>query len=85
VVTSYSFCDAFKCCSFGSDFEIMNGHTVEKKLTVSEKGKIIQEVEKTPTVLKNEIMKCSVLPPSYLRNTVLWNSILEENDWCMAL
>jgi hypothetical protein len=34
----------------GSDFEVINGHGVEKKLTIREKVKIIQEVEKNPTV-----------------------------------
>jgi hypothetical protein len=31
----------------------MNGHGVEKKLMKSEKVKIIQEVEKNPTVSRN--------------------------------
>jgi hypothetical protein len=32
VVTVRSFCVAFECCSFfGSDFEVTNGHGVEKK------------------------------------------------------
>jgi hypothetical protein len=29
-----------------------------KKLTINEKVKIIQEIEKNPTVLQNEIVKC---------------------------
>jgi hypothetical protein len=33
----------------------MNGHGVEKKLTIGEKVKIIHEVEKSPPVSRNEI------------------------------
>jgi hypothetical protein len=49
-----------------------------KKLIRSKKVKTIQEVEKNPTVLRNEIVKCSVLPP--LSSSVfLWEaSILKR-------
>lgn len=43
--------------------------------------KIIQEVEKNPSVLCNEIVKCFVLPP-LSSNVILWEaSILEEERW----
>jgi hypothetical protein len=42
-----------------------------KKLTKSEKVKIIQEVEKNPTVLRNEIAKHCQVPPSSLSNIIL--------------
>jgi hypothetical protein len=41
-----------------------------KKLTLSEKVKIIQEVEKNPTVFQNEMAKHLMLPPSSLSNIV---------------
>jgi DNA-binding Lrp family transcriptional regulator len=50
-----------------------------KKLTIREKVKIIQEVEKNPTVSQNEIAKHSGMPPSSLSYIILWKaSILEE-------
>jgi predicted transcriptional regulator len=56
-----------------------------KKLTISEKVKIIQEVEKNPTVSRNEIAKYFGLPPSSLSNIILWKaSILEEESRCGA-
>jgi ribosomal protein S25 len=55
-----------------------------KKLTISEKVKIIQEVEKNPTVSRNEIAKHFGLPPS-LSNIILQKaSILEEESQCGA-
>jgi hypothetical protein len=34
----------------GSDFEVMNGHGIEKKELINEKVKIIQEVDNNLTV-----------------------------------
>jgi hypothetical protein len=52
-----------------------------KKLMKSEKAKIIQEMEKNPTVLQNEIAKHFRLPPSSLSNIILRKaSILEEES-----
>jgi hypothetical protein len=64
----------------------VNGHGIEKKkLTVSEKVKIVQEVEKHPAMSQNEIAKCFVLPLSSLSNIILLKaSILEEEIWCGA-
>jgi hypothetical protein len=54
-----------------------------KMLTVSEKVKIIQNVESNQTVLQNEVVKCSVLPPSSLSNIILRKvSVLEQESWC---
>jgi predicted transcriptional regulator len=54
-----------------------------KKLTISEKVKIIQEVEKNPTVSQNEIAKHFGLPASLISNIILQKaSILEEESWC---
>jgi hypothetical protein len=53
------------------------------KLTTSEKVKIIQEVEKNPTVSRNEIVKHLRLPLSSLSNIILWKaSIPEEESRC---
>jgi transposase-like protein len=55
-----------------------------KKLTKSEKVKIIQEV-KNPTVSRNEIAKHFVLPLSSLNNIILQKaSIPEEESQCGA-
>jgi hypothetical protein len=43
-----------------------------KKLTISEKVKIIQEVEKNPTVSQNETAKHFALPLLSLSNIILW-------------
>jgi hypothetical protein len=52
-----------------------------KKLTKSEEVKIIQEVEKNPTVSRNEIAKHFWLPPSSLSNIILRKaSILGEES-----
>jgi hypothetical protein len=57
-----------------------------KKLTVSEKVKIIQEVGKNPTVFQNEVAKHSMLPPSSWSNIILQiASVLEEEIWHEAL
>jgi hypothetical protein len=45
-----------------------------KKIKISEKVKTIQEVEINPTVLQNELAKCSVLPTSSLRNIISMES-----------
>jgi predicted transcriptional regulator len=56
-----------------------------KKLTKSDKVKIIQEVEKYPTMSRNEIAKHFRLPPSSLSNIILRKaSILEEKSRCGA-
>jgi predicted transcriptional regulator len=56
-----------------------------KKLTITEKVKIIQEVEKNPTVLQNETAKHFGLPPSSLSNIILRKaSILEAESQCGA-
>jgi hypothetical protein len=56
-----------------------------KKLTINEKAKIIQEVEKNPIVSQNETAKHSVLPPSSLSTIILQKaSILEEESRCQA-
>jgi hypothetical protein len=47
-----------------------------KKLTTSEKVKIISEVEENPTVSQNEIVNCFVLPLLSFSNIIL--QILEE-------
>jgi hypothetical protein len=61
--------------------EAVHDHGVKKK--VSEKVKIIQEVENNPTVSQNEIAKCFVLRLSSLSNVILRKaSILEEVSWC---
>jgi hypothetical protein len=61
---SSKFWVAVECCSSSGDYlEPMNGHGIKKKLTINGKVKIIQEVEKNPTVLKNEIVKHFVLSP----------------------
>jgi hypothetical protein len=55
-----------------------------KKLTVNEGMKIIQDMEKHPTVLCNEIAVFYAALSS-LRNKIVWNfSILEEENWCGA-
>lgn len=60
------------CRLFGSDSEVMNSHDVERnKLTIHEGIKIIQVVEKNPTVTQNEIGKCLMLPLSSLSNIIL--------------
>jgi hypothetical protein len=52
-----------------------------KELMKSEKVKIIQAVEKNPTVLRNEIEEHFQLPPSSLSNIILRKaSILEEES-----
>jgi hypothetical protein len=52
-----------------------------KKLTKREKVKIIQEMEKNPTVSRNEIAKHFWLPPSSLSNIILRKaSVLEEES-----
>jgi hypothetical protein len=52
-----------------------------KKLLISEKVKTIQEVEKNPTLSRNEIAKHSGLPLLSLSNTVQWKaSVLEEES-----
>jgi hypothetical protein len=56
-----------------------------RKLTINEEEKIIREVEKNPTVLRNEIVKCCVLPPLSLNNITLQKaSVLEEENCCGA-
>jgi DNA-binding Lrp family transcriptional regulator len=56
-----------------------------KKLMVSEKVKIIQEVEKNPTVSQNEIAKHFGLPLLSLSNIILRQaSILEDESRCGA-
>jgi hypothetical protein len=45
-----------------------------RNIKINEKVKIIQEVEMNPTVLQNELAKCSVLPPSSLRNIISMES-----------
>jgi hypothetical protein len=56
-----------------------------KKFTISEKVKIIQQVEENPTVLRCETAKCFLLPLSSLSNIILWKtSFLEEESWCGA-
>jgi hypothetical protein len=55
------------------------------KLMKSEKVKIIQDVEKNPIVLRNEIARHFGPPPSSLNNIILQKaSILEEESWCGA-
>jgi hypothetical protein len=54
-----------------------------KTLTRSEEVKIIQEVEKNPTMLQNVIAECFVLSPLLLNNIILWKAaILEEESCC---
>jgi hypothetical protein len=56
-----------------------------KKLTKSDKVKIIQEVKKNPTVSRNEIAKHSGLPLLSLSNLILQKaSIIEEESQCEA-
>jgi hypothetical protein len=56
-----------------------------KKLMISEKVKIIQEVEKNPTVSRNEIENHFRLLPSSLSNIILRKaSILEDESRCGA-
>jgi hypothetical protein len=56
-----------------------------KKLMINVKVKIIQEVEKNPTVYQHEIANCFVLPPLSLSNIILRKaSILEEESQCGA-
>jgi hypothetical protein len=56
-----------------------------KKLTTSEKEKIIKEVEKNTIVSRNEIAKHCQLPPSSLCNIILQKaSFLEAESWCGA-
>jgi hypothetical protein len=63
----------------------MNGHGIKQKLTINEKVNIFQEVERNPTVLRNEIVKCFALPLSSLGNILLWKaSTVEEESWCGA-
>jgi predicted metal-dependent TIM-barrel fold hydrolase len=53
-----------------------------KKLTISEKVKIVQEVGKNRTVFQNEIAKHSVPPLSSWSNIILQKaSVLEEEIW----
>jgi hypothetical protein len=52
-----------------------------KNLTISEKVKIIQEVEKNPTISQYETAECFVLPLLSLSNMTLWKaSILAQKN-----
>jgi hypothetical protein len=52
-----------------------------KNLTICEKAKIIQEVEKNPTMSKYETAECFVLSLLSLSNMTLWKaSILAEKN-----
>jgi hypothetical protein len=68
----------------GSYFEVVIDHGVEKKEVNSEEAKIIQVVEKNPTVSRNETVKCFVLPPSSLSNIIIWKSLILEEENCGA-